>query len=1009
MLGYNSDLNEEFAQALAKFNSAKTAQEQCEHVAYLLRFLERYSLTHAPTKERAINSFMIHLVADAEKTQTALTAFEHGPEEANAADKLSYTIACDCLSSLVKLVDWNSTPGQSHPSSNFGELYLAHWDLNALLAVAFARQKGDEDNEFQEKPRLTLAQITQVLELAAIVRSKLDHPTQRGDDGAAVVGQIDRRWIYNAFALVNSILSPSRDDLLLVDHVLDMLHWLSVSSVDCFADVCRYAGLLKVFLAPLKPIFCGDELGGSVKDDAGNRAMEIFLTLVEMVVNTPPAEAEATASADEQLIDLLKFIYEQVDNNLRQESVEFRDPSTVQLGTLGIPHLSEDPELVSKLAAHGILETLCDQLLAYDQSTTQCKALGAMSRLVSAVDMDIDLLQSIIDNVVESVRRNVPVPAAHRVVGNALGVIITILKTGKNNQEHTQQQQRRPQSQQRQRKIEKSDAEINFRQVVLQRDGLRVALELLGATDSYVKLQAFIVVSEFVENHPDPMEVRELLLGSEEQGGSHALLSLVRVISDEARSTAAVTATDGLASSRNRDRTELLRVVLALLNMLITDDTLKMKLTPTTYDMVLQVVVATSTNPAPTSYQQRVLAESLKALTTMTRAGQIAELCPEAALVSSVDALVKVLRSSPAVAEISAGSTRNLLSPTNSSNTAARLNALFLLVNFASSALCRSRMARCGALEALLGIIQEPGGVSSVQDDQLVQLALLGVALMTTDGVTDAAAVVELSGAVDTLVRLLSSRSPSTQANAVWVVSNISSEDPKNSRKVHFERIVLQFTLVRDAFTTIRSIYRQFANAEKDGLDFEGLKAALNALGAEIKESDVSEIFYESDMVRDNSLSQNEFVVSLAIAHLLGLITNFDSIKNSLGHTPEDVTVVTAPDQPPLESDGGSSKLIAKALDLMVTAYLLFDNDASGTIQTNEVLAQMRQHSNSTNPGSHARMARKASGLPSKTIRDERIKELDFDQDGTITFQEFVLTFQRWAGSDDDDDDEEEE
>ncbi|ETL87187.1 hypothetical protein L917_13535 [Phytophthora nicotianae] len=223
--------------------------------------------------------------------------------------------------------------------------------------------------------------------------------------------------------------------------------------------------------------------------------------------------------------------------------------------------------------------------------------------------------------------------------------------------------------------------------------------------------------------------------------------------------------------------------------------------------------------------------------------------------------------------------------------------------------------------------------------------------------------------------------------------------DPKKGRAMHFERIVLQFTLVRDAFTTLRSIYRQFANAEKDGLDFEGLKAALNAMGAHIKETDVSEIFYESDMVRDNSLSQNEFVVSLAIAHLLGLITNFDSIKDSVVHAPEDVTLVTPPDEP--AEQGNASKLIAKALDLMVTAYLLFDNDASGTIQTSEVLEQMRQ--NPTGPNSPRRLERMESSFSSKAIRDERIKELDFDQDGTITFQEFVLTFQRWAGSDDDD------
>ncbi|RLN57272.1 hypothetical protein BBJ28_00018876 [Nothophytophthora sp. Chile5] len=233
-------------------------------------------------------------------------------------------------------------------------------------------------------------------------------------------------------------------------------------------------------------------------------------------------------------------------------------------------------------------------------------------------------------------------------------------------------------------------------------------------------------------------------------------------------------------------------------------------------------------------------------------------------------------------------------------------------------------------------------------------------------------------------------------------------EAPQKGRALHFERIVLKFALVRDAFTTLNRIYHQFASVEKGGLDFEGLKAALKALGAQIKETDLAEIFYESDMVRDNSLSQNEFVVSLAIAHLLGLIINFDSITDSLVHTPEDVTLETMSDDEPLSARDASrslSKLIAKALDLMVNAYLLFDEDASGTIQTNEVLGLMRQHSDGN--ASSKGLKRVHSSFSSKTIRNERIKELDFDQDGTITFQEFVLTFQRWIGRDDEDEDEE--
>lgn len=218
----------------------------------------------------------------------------------------------------------------------------------------------------------------------------------------------------------------------------------------------------------------------------------------------------------------------------------------------------------------------------------------------------------------------------------------------------------------------------------------------------------------------------------------------------------------------------------------------------------------------------------------------------------------------------------------------------------------------------------------------------------------------------------------------------------------------------------------QCPQEQKGGLDYDGLKAALNGLGAHMNEKDMREIFYESDMVRDNSLSKNEFVVSLTISYLLGLITSFEHIFRAFAPAPEDANATTAsravePHHPldhatsdsslsaarePLSSrdtsvtfSEDSAQVIAKTLELMVTAYLLFDDDASGTIQVNEVRNIMRKHNSST-----SKLQRKASGMNSKAIQGERMKELDVDQDGTITFQEFVLTFQKWVSSDDDDD-----
>jgi Ca2+-binding EF-hand superfamily protein len=186
---------------------------------------------------------------------------------------------------------------------------------------------------------------------------------------------------------------------------------------------------------------------------------------------------------------------------------------------------------------------------------------------------------------------------------------------------------------------------------------------------------------------------------------------------------------------------------------------------------------------------------------------------------------------------------------------------------------------------------------------------------------------------------------------------------------------------------------------DEHGLRFEGLKAALNELGAKMEECDMREIFFESDMVRDDTLTHSEFVVSLAIAFLLGLISNFECILRTLPPPVETTAVGGASEgrSSAASARADASAKISKTLELIVTAYLLFDEDASGTIQIGEVRKVMQKHNESS---SRRTLERKSSGMTTKAIRAARIEEMDLNSDGTITFQEFVLTFQKWVGID---------
>ncbi|KAF1332540.1 hypothetical protein FI667_g3622, partial [Globisporangium splendens] len=705
--------------------------------------------------------------------------------------------------------------------------------------------------------------------------------------------------------------------------------------------------------------------------------------------------------------------------------------------------LSKDAELVPKLRENGVLETLCDRLLHYDPSMTQCEALDALANLL-VLSRISPIARVVIRRTVESVNINIPNSQAQHAIARGLGVFEAIAAQS-----------------------------LEAKQLLFEENAIQIALVMLGATDHQVRLKALEVTTRWVHENPKTDQIHELFVDS-------TLLAVVSVISEESG--------------------DILLAALMLLNLLLGDEFLKEKLASTTYEVLLRLA-ATHGSQNLIALQGKVLSESLRSLVAMTKMGKVS-VSTSSAIVNSIEPLVTLLRAA--------------------TSDSIRMNALYVIVNFASATELRAPMLHNGALQALVSILHT---FDPARDEKVTQLCLLGMALLTAVDFSDH--VGELSSStVEVLVGFLGSRNPGVQANAVWVLSNISSEEhlkssiialggvttlqaildetmsgdnsgndhhgssarptsssmkirdliripmgggvsksadlppptpaadtacahkePKpakaqtaidgrivetlralslkrreaHAKTMNFERIALKFGLAHDAFETIHCIYHQSADQEKGGLDYEGLKAALNGLGAHMDEKDMREIFYESDMVRDNSLSKNEFVVSLAISFVLGLITTFDHISRSLVHVPDEVTMTVAGESPETPRDPNadiqspreprstrdtscftedSPELIAKALELVVNAYLLFDDDASGTIQVNEVRNIMRKHNNT----SAGKLTRKSSGMNSKAIQVERMKELDVDQDGTITFQEFVLTFQKWVSTGDEED-----
>ena len=73
--------------------------------------------------------------------------------------------------------------------------------------------------------------------------------------------------------------------------------------------------------------------------------------------------------------------------------------------------------------------------------------------------------------------------------------------------------------------------------------------------------------------------------------------------------------------------------------------------------------------------------------------------------------------------------------------------------------------------------------------------------------------------------------------------------------------------------------------------------------------------------------------------------------------------------------------------DLIVHAYLLFDQGGKGYIAKSDVTNMMKEE---------------GAGEGQFFLQDERWSEMDWNQDGTIEFSEFVYTFSRWVDIDED-------
>mmetsp|Transcript_6289 Transcript_6289/g.20028 ORF Transcript_6289/g.20028 Transcript_6289/m.20028 type:complete len:313 (-) Transcript_6289:33-971(-) len=253
-----------------------------------------------------------------------------------------------------------------------------------------------------------------------------------------------------------------------------------------------------------------------------------------------------------------------------------------------------------------------------------------------------------------------------------------------------------------------------------------------------------------------------------------------------------------------------------------------------------------------------------------------------------------------------------------------------------------------------------------------------------------------------------------------------------NRRFTHFNRIILKFNTIRDAFLEIRKVFNATDEDRSGTIEYDELQAVMKRLGAECSDQDVREIFQESSLYSDNKLTFREFLVSLALGYVLNIIPGLrhggrgpsrEVVEGAEQVAEQGVEETKGDDNGEGGDEGGGEDgapegmrrdsalfgkgaMFANAFQLVVEAYMLFDTDASGTIDRDEVINVLCKSEGSQR--SRQRSSPATTGA-SALLSEDRWRELDADNDGFITFSEFLYGFATWVGMDEDEEEDEEE
>lgn len=224
-----------------------------------------------------------------------------------------------------------------------------------------------------------------------------------------------------------------------------------------------------------------------------------------------------------------------------------------------------------------------------------------------------------------------------------------------------------------------------------------------------------------------------------------------------------------------------------------------------------------------------------------------------------------------------------------------------------------------------------------------------------------------------------------------------------DSTKVTFSAILMKTSTLNRTYRRITTVYRSLDVNGDGSLDDTELQVMVDRLGIseDVSAADLKGVVELCDIDGDSTISLKEFIVTLTLLYLLkavpSLLTKRSPVKMARTIDPKELLgdgVVT--DSPKKTASTtvflGCSKDIHYLVHWVVAAYLIFDTECTGHIDKKTV-AKMQQ----------IRASEDGSDL---FLNEDRWRELDWDRNGNVSFEEFVFAFSEWIKDFYDDDED---